>query len=88
LLHRSVGAISNWEKGTNSPDVDTLEELCKVLKVTPNEIYGWDESQELVDYMIELNNAKTMIEVIKRERADNDEVLKAYADKFGKLLNQ
>ncbi len=87
LLNRSVGAVSNWEKGVNSPDVDTIADICKILDVTPNEIFGWEKSKELVNYIAQLEDAKLMIEEIKKNRAELNSALDAYSKKFGKLLN-
>ena len=28
--------ISNWEKGIAKPDIDTIEDICSVLSVSPN----------------------------------------------------
>lgn len=33
-------AVSNWESGKNSIDIDTLVELCRVLDVSICDIYG------------------------------------------------
>lgn len=30
----SSAAVSNWEKGTNSIDIDTLFEVCRVLEIS------------------------------------------------------
>lgn len=50
-LNKSTNAVANWERGINSPDVDTLETICHVLRITPNQIYGWDPCKELEDYL-------------------------------------
>lgn len=41
LLGKTKNVISNWERGDNSPRADTLEEICRILKITPDDIYGW-----------------------------------------------
>lgn len=33
-------AISNWEKGINSIDIDTLAKACSIFKVSINDIFG------------------------------------------------
>lgn len=43
---KSKNVVSNWERGDNSPDVDSVEMLCKVLKVTPNQLFGWEPLAE------------------------------------------
>lgn len=47
---RSKNVISNWERGDNAPDLDTLEKLCKILDVTPNQIFGWEVNEEYERY--------------------------------------
>lgn len=41
-LHISEAAVSNWIKGKNSPDIDTLAKVCKILDVTIVEMFGTD----------------------------------------------
>lgn len=33
-------AVSNWESGTNSIDIETLVNVCKIFDVSINEMYG------------------------------------------------
>ena len=47
MLDRTKSVISNWERGINSPEVDLVETMCKIFQCSPNEIFGWEESQEL-----------------------------------------
>ena len=42
FLQKSRAVISNWERGANSPDPDTIEQICKVLNVTPNMLWEQD----------------------------------------------
>lgn len=32
--------VSTWERGASSPDIETLYSICKILKVSLDEIYG------------------------------------------------
>lgn len=36
-------AISSWENGVNSIDIDTLFRICKIFGVTVNDMYGMSE---------------------------------------------
>lgn len=36
----SHAVISNWEKEINRPDIDMLEELCKLLDINPNDLFN------------------------------------------------
>ena len=40
MIGVTKNAISNWEAGTNRPDLDTLPLLCEVLHVTADELLG------------------------------------------------
>lgn len=31
IVHRSPNVISNWERGINSPDVEIVEQICKLF---------------------------------------------------------
>lgn len=54
-LNKSRAVISNWERGENSPDADTVEQICKILNVTPNMLYGWDRCPDYEKYSDQLN---------------------------------
>lgn len=45
-LGKSKSVISNWERGENRPDAETIAKICAILNVTPNEILGWDEIEK------------------------------------------
>ena len=36
----SVSRVSNWESGLNRPDVNIFAEICNVLEVKPDLIFG------------------------------------------------
>ncbi len=40
ILNISPSRISNWEQGSNCPNIEILFEVCKVLNVSINDIYG------------------------------------------------
>lgn len=44
-LGKSTSVISNWEKGINRPDADTIGQICKILSITPNELFDWDKME-------------------------------------------
>ena len=33
-------SVSNWEKNLSRPDADLVQQLCLILRIQPNEIYG------------------------------------------------
>ena len=46
-LHISRQAVSKWEQGQSTPDVETCLKLCELLKVTPNQLLlGFDTPKE------------------------------------------
>lgn len=47
LVGKSKNVISNWERGDNKPDADTLFELCDILNVDANFLLGWEDNQNL-----------------------------------------
>lgn len=83
-LGKSVNAVSNWELGNTSPPVDDLIEICKMFDVTPNQMMGWDDCPELMDYIRKSKNAEQRIEELKKQRQELDREIKAYAE----LLNR
>lgn len=42
-LGKTKNVISNWERGENRPDAETIAKICAILNVTPNELLGWNE---------------------------------------------
>ena len=40
-LGRSRAAIANWEVGNSLPELPMFVDLCKALKVKPNDILGF-----------------------------------------------
>lgn len=50
-LNKSKGAISNWERGDNMPNLDEVERLCQIFNVTPNQIFGWEPVPEYDEYV-------------------------------------
>lgn len=67
-LSKSRNVISNWERGENSPDPDTLEQICKILKVTPNMIYGWDPCPDYERYQSRLKDYVHRINRLAEEK--------------------
>lgn len=82
LLNKSANAVSNWEKGTTSPDVDLLETICEVLKVTPNQIYGWDSCEELDAFMISQKEIIDEMDDLMRQREELDIKIRTYAQQL------
>lgn len=48
-------SVSSWEHKANSPDIETLYELCKLFNISLEEMYGVSDN----------NNQETLIEIEK-----------------------
>ena len=42
-LNISKNAVSKWERGLNLPDVSIMQDLCKILDITLNELFIGEE---------------------------------------------
>lgn len=79
LLNKSANVISNWETGIHSPDIETVEQICKALAVTPNELFGWEKNKEYEDWEIEQDALKAEIHELELKRNDIDsQLIEAY----------
>lgn len=65
---RSKNVVSNWERGDNTPDLDTLEKICRVLSVTPNQIFGWDICPEYEEHKQKIASIQNKYEELKKRR--------------------
>ena len=45
-LNISRQAVSKWELGQSTPDIDTCLKLCEVLKITPNQLFSGSNNAE------------------------------------------
>ena len=46
-LHISRQAVSKWEQGQSTPDIEVCLKLCEILKLTPNQLLlGFDNTTE------------------------------------------
>lgn len=85
-LGKAPNTVANWEKGISCPDVDTLEEMCNLLHVTPNQIFGWDKSEELDNFLMEQRENINKMEKLIQQRSELDNMIKEYSDKIGRRL--
>ena len=84
-LGRTANVISNWEKGKNDPDLDSIEMMCKVFQITPNELFGWEDNKELIAYLQEKEKLNLEIDRINRAKATLDEQLLQYKERIENL---
>ena len=71
-LGKTKSVISNWERGANAPDPDSIELLCKYLDVTPSQIFGWEENKEYEAHAKRLNEIKAQIEDLRKTKENID----------------
>ena len=69
-LNKLRNVISNWERGENSPDPDTVEQICKILEVTPNQIFGWEPCPDYERYLEKMNAIKSKIDALSRKKSE------------------
>ncbi len=44
IFKTNPSTVSSWERGANSPDLETLYHLCEVLQISVNTMFGVDDS--------------------------------------------
>lgn len=66
-IQKSKSVISHWESGENSPDLDSCEKLCQILKVTPNQLFGWEPHPEYEQYVKRLKQYQDEINDLRKE---------------------
>lgn len=83
-IGKTKNVISNWERGDNSPDVDTVVKLCKVLSVTPNQMFGWEPCREYEKYTEEMKMMEEQLKELKQKK----DIIQHEIDKISRLLRQ
>lgn len=68
-LRKTQNAVYNWELGRTSPPADDVISICRLLDITPNQLFGWDPCKELSDYL----NAKDAIDDLDKQIAELQE---------------
>lgn len=48
ILDVKFNSISNWENDKHKPDVDTFEQLCRTLDISPNDVLETAYSEQNV----------------------------------------
>ncbi len=66
--------ISNWEQGANCPTIDILFEVCKILQVSINDIYGvypdsnvslsYGEKEHIENYRLLDNDGRELVDTV------------------------
>lgn len=53
--------VSNWEQGANSPTIEILFEVCKILGVSINDIYGIYPEASIELTFVEIDHIKNTV---------------------------
>ena len=66
--------ISNWEQGANCPTIDILFEVCKILQVSINDIYGvypdsnvslsYSEKEHIENYRLLDDDGRELVDTV------------------------
>ena len=75
---RTPTVISNWENGVHTPDIETIQSLCRVFEVTPNQLLGWEDSKEVDEFFKKQESVLQEIERLNRARDRIDERIDMY----------
>lgn len=84
MIERSPNTISNWEKGSVTPDADVLENLCGIFNVNPNQLFGWEPCKELDDFLDEKKIILQKMESLQQKKSEIDSQLRAYAEQLNR----
>lgn len=76
-LNKSTNVISNWENGIHSPDLDTVADICKILRITPDELFGWSENREYKEFERSMKKYQDELDQLERQKASIDNQIKS-----------
>ena len=77
-LAKSPNAISSWELGNTSPSIDDLMKICELFDVTPNQILGWDDYPELLDFIRKTKELGSKVEDLRKQKKEIENQIKLY----------
>lgn len=78
FVKRAPNTIINWESGKVSPDIDVVEDLCKLYQVRPEVMLGWTESKDLEDFKKENQQIMLELKELSKQKADIEARIKYY----------
>jgi transcriptional regulator with XRE-family HTH domain len=90
-LGKTKNVVSNWERGDNKPNADTIPILCGILGVDANTLMGWDNKDNLkkdvetvANLILSNPHIKDMIPEITGLSKDDMELLKGFVKRLKK----
>lgn len=94
-LNLTSSSVSNWEKGKSLPDIENLIELCKILRISSDEILGIETKNKSIHSSIEksshyssYNNELEKDLLNKFRRLNKDNKYKAITNMINLLESQ
>ena len=80
-LNISKNAVSKWERGLNLPDVSIMQDLCKILNITLNELFAGEKISDEQYREISDNN---LLEALENSSFTLKEKIEFYKKKWKK----
>lgn len=80
-LNISKNAVSKWERGLNLPDVSIMQELCKILGITLNELFVGEKISDEQYKEVADNN---LLDALKNSSFTLKEKIEFYKTKWKK----
>lgn len=100
-LNITPSRVSNWEQGANCPTIDMLFEVCNILGVSINDIYGvypdsnmkltYDEKQNIEKYRFISQNSqagKETVDYVLNKQYEIAEQIKLTDERITKLKSE
>lgn len=79
MLHVSQSAVTNWVKGKNSPDIETVAQICNILNINVTQLFG-------TDYVDEFSLKERTLILHYRQRPDLQKAVDILLDLNDKLF--
>jgi transcriptional regulator with XRE-family HTH domain len=84
-IGKSKNVVSNWERGDNKPDADTITILCGIFGVDANTLMGWTNKDQLrqdaksvADQILNNDSIKDVLPSIVDLSSEDMELLKNF----------
>ena len=86
LLGVKNSAVSNWEKGVNSIDIETLFKACTIFDISVNDMYGVysNEAETSSPELQELHELLSQLDTVDRAEVRGMIKQMLRAEKYGK----
>ncbi|MBQ9773126.1 MAG: helix-turn-helix transcriptional regulator [Clostridia bacterium] len=72
-------SVSNWERETNSPDIDSVFQMCKIFNISIDEFFGASASNHAESKALD-NKELSLVYIYRDLNTEGRERLLEYAD--------